>query len=79
MRLAELRALVLVPKGTLVNLVYETDAMRLTVRGQAMEEGAAGQIIRVVNTHSAIVVEGEVTAAGTVRVHGLAQGQRAGD
>jgi flagella basal body P-ring formation protein FlgA len=45
--------------------------MTLTSKGRAMENGAKGQSIRVQNTQSKIVVEGEVVSPGTVRVAGL--------
>ena len=42
--------------------------MVLTVQGRALEDGAAGQVVRVMNTKSNTVVNGVVVKAATVRV-----------
>jgi flagella basal body P-ring formation protein FlgA len=67
-RAGDLREPVLVPRKSLVILRLETDRMVLTAQGRALEEGAGGQVIRVMNTKSNTVVNGVVVAAGTVRV-----------
>jgi flagella basal body P-ring formation protein FlgA len=67
-RATDLREPVLVPKNSLVTLRLETDRMVLTVQGRALEDGAAGQVVRVMNTKSNTVVNGVVVKAATVRV-----------
>lgn len=67
-RMSEVQQPVLVSKGAQVTLVLETPSMTLTARGRALEDGGHGDTIRVTNAQSHTVVEGEVTAAGTVAV-----------
>lgn len=67
-RLRDIGRPILVPKGRHVTLVLETPSMMLTVRGRALEDGGAGDIIRVANTHSNTVVQGEVIGSDRIRV-----------
>lgn len=67
-RVSDLREPVLVPKNSLVLLRLETDRMTLTVQGRALEDGASGDFIRVMNTKSNTAVQGVVAEAGIVRV-----------
>jgi flagella basal body P-ring formation protein FlgA len=62
------RAPVLVTKGAAVTMVLESPGLLLTVKGQALEDGAKGETIRIMNTQSSRTVEAVVTAAGTARV-----------
>lgn len=64
----DLRAPRIVAKGGLVTMLLRTPNMVLTSRGRALEDGARGDTIRIMNTQSKTVVEGEVTSAGTVTV-----------
>lgn len=59
---------VVVARGAMVTITVRTNHMTLTVRGQAMENGAAGRSIRVKNIRSQKVVEAVVVDAGTVAV-----------
>ncbi|MDX2145623.1 MAG: flagellar basal body P-ring formation chaperone FlgA [Rhodospirillaceae bacterium] len=59
---------VLIPKGKAVTVIYTTKIMTLTAKGQALEDGGAGQMIRVANNKSKTVVFAEVVDAETVRV-----------
>lgn len=65
---SELREPVLVPKNSLVTIRLQTARMVLTARGRAMEPGAQGDVIRVVNTKSNKIISANVTDAGTVEV-----------
>jgi flagella basal body P-ring formation protein FlgA len=65
---SELREPVLVPKNSLVTIRLQTARMVLTARGRAMEPGAQGDVIRVVNTKSNKIISASVTDAGTVEV-----------
>jgi flagella basal body P-ring formation protein FlgA len=67
-RATDLREPVLVPKNSLIVLRLETDRMVLTAQGRALEDGASGQVIRVMNTKSNAIINGVVAESGTVRV-----------
>lgn len=56
----DFRPPVVVEKGSIVTMILETPAMRLTAQGRAAEDGADGAVIKVVNTQSHQVVEGVV-------------------
>ena len=58
----------LVARGSLVTLMLETSSMILTTRGKAMENGALGQTVQVVNIRSKRVIEAIVDGPGRVRV-----------
>jgi len=68
LRSSELRKPVLVPRNSLVTIRLQTARMVLTARGRAMEPGAKGDVIRVVNTKSNQIVSASVTESGTVEV-----------
>ncbi len=59
---------VIVSKGSLVTIAVRTDLMTLTARGRAIEDGAHGKAIRVMNVQSKKVVEAVVVDAGSVVV-----------
>jgi flagellar basal body P-ring formation protein FlgA len=58
----------LVKRGESVTLVYEVPGILLTLRGQAGEAGAEGDVISVVNLQSKRTVQGTVTGPGQVTV-----------
>lgn len=58
----------LVQRGANVLMVLDSAGIALTAQGQALEAGAIGERIRVLNPSSHAVVEAEVTGAGSVRV-----------
>ncbi|MDD3029716.1 MAG: flagellar basal body P-ring formation chaperone FlgA [Alphaproteobacteria bacterium] len=58
----------LVPRGSLVTLKIETPYILMTTQGKAQEDGAEGDVIRVINTQSNRVIEGVVVAPGVVEV-----------
>jgi len=64
----DLQAPVVVAKGSLVTLLLRTDRMLITAQGKALDDGAAGETIRVVNTRSKTTIEGKVSGAGQVTV-----------
>ncbi len=51
-----------------VMLVYETPGITLTVRGKAVNSGAEGDIVGVINLQSNRTVQGKVVAPGRVRI-----------
>ncbi|MFM7621657.1 MAG: flagellar basal body P-ring formation chaperone FlgA [Alphaproteobacteria bacterium] len=63
---------ILVHKKELVTLTLETNQMRLTAQGQAMDDGAMGEVIRVMNLTSKKVISAVVSGkqAATVVVEG---------
>jgi len=66
------RQVVIVPpvvrRGAVVNIVFQTDSIRLTARGIAREDGAPGDIIKVQNVDSGREISGEVQPDGSVSV-----------
>ncbi len=73
----ELRQPLLVSRNSLVTIRLQTARMVLTARGRAMEPGAKGDVIRVVNTKSNQIISASVTASGTVEV--MPGGRRAAE
>jgi flagella basal body P-ring formation protein FlgA len=67
-RATDVRAPRLVARNALVTLMLETDRMRLTAQGRALQDGAKGEVVRVLNTKSNTTVAGVVVADGTVAV-----------
>jgi len=58
----------LVKKGDLVTLTLQDSVMHLTTQGKALENGAAGASVRVMNTSSRQVVDAVVTGMQSVAV-----------
>ena len=69
----DVRAPILVPKRSLVTIVCRQPRMTLTSRGQAMEDGSEGDVIRVTNTQSRTLIEAVVVGPHTVAVVPLGQ------
>jgi flagella basal body P-ring formation protein FlgA len=69
----------LVEKGSIVSVTYQLANMSLSTRGRALEDGALGEIIKIVNPRSHRTIEVEVTGtnqaqvrpAGPIRVSSL--------
>lgn len=64
----DLRAPVTVAKNTLVTIRLATDQMVLTAQGRALDDGATGDVIRVMNTKSHAVIDAAVVGSGLVQV-----------
>lgn len=58
----------LVKQGDIVTILAETQGLLIRVKGKALMNGFRGQSIRVKNTRSNRVLQGEVIASQTVRV-----------
>jgi len=58
----------IVKKGEIVMLNYEVPGIVLTMRGQAVESGAQGDMVNVLNPNSKRTIQGIVTAPGRVSV-----------
>lgn len=67
-RISEIGAPILVEKNQMVLLRVQTASMQLTAQGRAMQEGARGDTVRVLNVKSNAVVTGTVAEAGLVMV-----------
>ena len=65
---AELMRPSMVQKGATVLMMLDSPGIVLTAQGQAMEAGAIGERIRILNPVSHAVIEAEVTGPGRVRV-----------
>lgn len=57
-----------VRRGEPVALLFQSGAMRITLRGRALQDGAPGDVVRVLNTESTRTVEALVEAPGIARV-----------
>jgi flagella basal body P-ring formation protein FlgA len=65
----------LVRKGSLVTLTVHTRYMLLQTNGQAVEDGARGEVVRILNLKSRKTLQGIVTGDGEVEIpfNGLSQ------
>ncbi len=64
----QLREPILVPRNSQVTIRLQTARMILTVQGRAMEPGAMGDVIRVMNTKTSKIISASVTESGAVEV-----------
>lgn len=67
-KVIEIEAPKIVERGEFVTMIFNRGPLQLTARGKALENGAKGDTIRVVNTSSNKTVEGLVTASKEVTV-----------
>ncbi len=58
----------LIRPGQLVDLVYETPRLKISVRTKALQAGKRGESIRVENTASRKIIQGKVTSANEVSI-----------
>ncbi|GJL84369.1 MAG: flagellar basal body P-ring biosynthesis protein FlgA [Micavibrio sp.] len=65
---SEIQAPRIVERGDFVTMIFEDGMLSLTAKGKALENGAKGDFIRVVNTGSNRTVEAVVTAEREVTV-----------
>ena len=68
----------LVARNEIVTITYEVPGILLTMRGQALEAGAQGDLINVLNVQSKRTIQATVTGPGRVSVvaHDSAPGRR---
>lgn len=59
---------VIVKRGAKVSLVFSLPGMKLTARGQAMDDAALGDVVDVMNLQSRRIVQATVLSRGQVRV-----------
>jgi flagella basal body P-ring formation protein FlgA len=67
-RVSDVSAPVLVAKNNLVNVTITTSRLSITMQGKAMEDGAEGDTVKIVNTRSGKIVQGVVSGKGEVVV-----------
>jgi flagellar basal body P-ring formation protein FlgA len=70
LRLAELMKPEVVQRNETVTLVYEVPGILLTMRGKAMDAGAVGDVVNVLNVQSKRIVQGNVAGPGRISVTG---------
>ncbi|MBD8890417.1 flagellar basal body P-ring formation chaperone FlgA [Roseibium litorale] len=59
---------ILIARGEKVTITYELPGLKLTTRGQALEDGAEGDVIDIQNLQSKRTIPGVVLSRGQVRV-----------
>ena len=64
----DIRMPILVPKGSIVTMVFQTNRMTLTAQGKALQDGSKGDTIRVLNAKTHKTIDGTVVNSGTVNV-----------
>jgi flagella basal body P-ring formation protein FlgA len=67
-RTREVQDPILVPRRSLVTILYQHPRMTLTAKGRALEDGSDGQVIRISNSQSSNVIEAVVVGDHTVAV-----------
>lgn len=67
-RTTDLQTPIMVAKNSLVTLRLQTERMQLTAQGRALDNGADGDVVRVMNTSSNTVVSAVVVDSGVVEV-----------
>jgi flagellar basal body P-ring formation protein FlgA len=71
LRRADLMKPEIVKKNDMVLLHYEVPGITLTMRGQALDSGAEGDMVNVLNPNSKRTIQGIVTGPGRVTVSAL--------
>jgi flagellar basal body P-ring formation protein FlgA len=66
--LADLGAAAVVDRNQLVPLRFQAGALAIMTDGRALERGAEGDVIRIMNLSSRLTVTGRVMADGSVNV-----------
>lgn len=72
LKVSDFRPPVVVSKGSLVSMVVQTPYLLLTAQGRAAEDGAMGDVIRVMNTQSKTTVDAVVEGPSRVVVRTVA-------
>jgi flagella basal body P-ring formation protein FlgA len=55
-------------KGDLVTMILNSGSLNLTAQGRSLDQGAIGDIVRIINTSSNRIIEGVITAPQTVTI-----------
>lgn len=75
-RAADLQVATVMKRGTMVTMVLETPRMLITTQGRALEDGAEGALVSVMNTASNRVVKAVVVDPTTVSVSAATAAQQ---
>lgn len=67
-RMSDLTAPALVERNQIVTIVYKTAVLSIETEGRALDRGAAGDTLRVINLASRTTVVGRVNRSGAVLV-----------
>ena len=67
---AHLRYPYTVKRGTEVALVYDQNGLKITARGTPLQDGSAGDFVKVRNVDSGLIISGTVLADGSIKVSG---------
>ncbi|MBT3332658.1 MAG: flagellar basal body P-ring formation protein FlgA [Rhodospirillaceae bacterium] len=67
-RASDLRAPIIIPKGTMVTVSLKTNGLSLSGTGRALEDGSQGEVIRILNLQSKRTVEANVVGPSHVLV-----------
>ncbi|MFP4312704.1 MAG: flagellar basal body P-ring formation chaperone FlgA [Alphaproteobacteria bacterium] len=67
-KMSEIEAPQIVQRGQNITMIFKNGSMELTAMGKALENGAKGDLIRVVNASSSRTVSALVTAEKEVRI-----------
>jgi flagella basal body P-ring formation protein FlgA len=67
-KISDLKYPVMIKKGTLVNLLFETKGLSLSVTGKAITDGGYGEIISVMNIKSRKTLKGMIIGKNRLRV-----------
>ena len=73
LRSADLMRPEIVQRNEAVTLIYEAPGMMLTMRGKALDSGAEGDVVNVLNLQSKRNVQGIVSGPGRITVTGTTQ------
>lgn len=68
---SDVTAPMVIKKGDLVTMTLQNDILMLTTQGRAMADGAAGDVVKVMNTSSKQMVDAVVTGPQAVAVRSL--------
>ena len=71
LRLSDLQPPVVIAKGAVVDMNYASGALVLLARGRALENGAIGDTIDIINPRSNRTVQGVVIGPNVVRIDNL--------
>jgi len=67
-RLDEIASAPIIKKGARITLVFKTPNLEIKTLGEALENGAKGDVIRVKNVTSKSIIEGTVETSNIIRI-----------
>ena len=67
-RQSDIERPILVERGSLITITLHHGPMALSAQGKALERGALGDVVQIVNRRSNTVFEGEVTGPSRAKV-----------